>query len=68
MDDDRIKRVYNLEIKKDLHEIKVDKDKFIKAIREGLGEDINSFQTYVKKEPSLYQKLKQRINRIFRVL
>jgi hypothetical protein len=65
---DRLTRVYDKEIKKDLAEIHLDKQKFIKEMRNGLGEKINTFETYVKKEPSRFQKLKMKIKRIFKAL
>lgn len=68
MDNDRVKKVYDLEIKRDLIEIETDKQKFIREMKGGLGKKINSFDTYVKKEPNAFQRLKQKINRIFNAI
>ena len=43
-------------------------EKFAKTIKSGLGEKINDYRTYIKPEPSFLQKLKTKINKVFKYI
>ena len=58
------KELFKREIKRDLDDIKYDKTKFIQEIKNGLGDKINDFNTYIKPEPTLFQKMKQKVSKI----
>ena len=68
MIDDRLLNGYDKEIKRDLIEIEVEKQKFINSIKNGLGSQINDFDTYVKPEPTLFQRFKMKVNKIFKAI
>jgi hypothetical protein len=71
MEDKNIKKaidVYEREIKKDVMEVEIDKNKFIKQIKNGLGDKINDINTYIKKEPSTFEKLKRKIKNFFKYI
>jgi hypothetical protein len=71
MEDKNIKKaidVYEREIKKDVMEVEIDKNKFINQIKNGLGNKINDINTYIKKEPSTYEKLKSKIKNFFKYI
>jgi hypothetical protein len=61
-------KVYEKEVWKDQIEIETEKEKFANAIKSGLGEKINDYRTYIKPEPSFLQKLKTKINKIFKYI
>lgn len=64
----RVYKVYNREISKDLTDIERDKQKFIKQMKEGLGNQINDIGTYIKPEPSFFDKLKAKFKRAMKAL
>lgn len=71
MEDKNIKKaidVYEREIKKDVMEVEIDKNKFINQIKNGLGNKINDINTYIKKEPSTFEKLKSKIKNFFKYI
>jgi hypothetical protein len=71
MEDKNIKKaidVYEREIKKDVMEVEIDKNKFINQIKNGLGDKINDINTYIKKEPSTFEKLKRKIKNFFKYI
>ena len=71
MDDKNIKKaidVYEREIRKDVMEVEIDKNKFINQIKNGLGDKINDINTYIKKEPSTFEKLKNKIKNFFKYI
>jgi hypothetical protein len=68
MKDDRAYKTYEKEISKDLKEIEKHKSDYIKMIKNGLGNEINSFDSYIKKEPSKWVKFKNFISKIFKHL
>jgi hypothetical protein len=71
MEDKNIKKaieVYEREIKKDVMEVEIDKNKFIKQIKNGLGDKINDINTYIKKEPNTFEKLKIKIKNFFKYI
>lgn len=71
MEDKNIKKaidVYEREIKKDVMEVEIDKNKFINQIKNGLGDKINDINTYIKKEPSTFEKLKNKIKNFFKYI
>lgn len=59
---------YNRELRKDHIEIQIDKQKFAKQVKNGLGAQMSDYNTYIKKEPSLYQRIKAKINRFFKYI
>ena len=68
MNDDRAYRGYLKEINKDISDIEKHKTNYAKQVRNGLGKHINDFNSYIKKEPSVFAKFKGFIARIFRHL
>lgn len=68
MKDDRAYKGYEREIKKDELEIERHKINFIKEIKGGLGEKINDINSYVKKEPSKWDKFKSFIIKVFKYI
>ena len=71
MEDKNIKKaidVYEREIRKDVMEVEIDKNKFINQIKNGLGDKINDINTYIKKEPSTFEKLKSKIKNFFKYI
>ena len=71
MEDKNIKKaidVYEREIKKDVMEVEIDKNKFINQIKNGLGNKINDINTSIKKEPSTFEKLKSKIKNFFKYI
>ena len=60
--------IYEKEIKKDIVEIENDKNKFIDQMKRGLGTKINDYGTYIKKEPTWYEKLKNKIKHFFKYI
>lgn len=59
---------YDKEIRKDHIETEIEKQKFAKQIKNGLGKKISDYNTYIKKEPSFLQKFKTKIRRFFRYI
>jgi hypothetical protein len=49
-------------------EVEIDKNKFINQIKNGLGDKINDINTYIKKEPSTFEKLKNKIKIFFKYI
>ena len=62
------KALLDREIGRDLLEIRIHRDKFIKEMKNGLGDDINDIRSYIKPEPTFFQKLKTKIKRIMRAI
>lgn len=56
------------EQKVDHQRLEADKKKFINQIKGELGRQMNSFDTYVKKEPTALQKFTAKIKRLFKYL
>ena len=61
-------KVYEKEVWKDQIEIETEKENFAKVIKSGLGDKINDYNTYIKPEPSFLQKLKTKINKVFKYI
>lgn len=59
---------YEKEIEKDIKEIDINKNKFISVIKNGLGEQLNNFETYIKPESSRWDKIKNKVNKVFKSL
>ena len=59
---------YDKEIRKDHIEVEIEKQKFVKQMKNGLGEKISDYNTYIKKEPSFLQKFKTKLRRFFRYI
>jgi len=68
MNTDRVYSVYEKEIQKDKHDIEREKEKFVNAIKNGLGEKINDINTYIKPEVTLLGKIKNKLVNIFKYL
>lgn len=67
-DTQRLLDAYNRELRKDYIENEVAKQKFAKQLKNGLGEKLSDINTYIKKEPSFYEKIKMKISRFFKYL
>jgi|688.fasta_scaffold326270_3 glycine cleavage system H lipoate-binding protein len=59
---------FDKEIRKDHIENEIEKQKFAKQMKSGLGEKISDYNTYIKKEPSFLQKFKTKLRRFFRYI
>ncbi len=64
----RAKSLYDREISKDMAEIQIHKDKFIKEMKSGLGEMVNDIESYKKPSPSFFKVLSTKIKKIFNAL
>ena len=60
--------IYERELKRDRMEIDAEKKKFADKIKNGLGDKINDFNTYIKQEPSLAFKIREKIKRFFKYI
>lgn len=65
---DRVYSVYEQQIKKDNEFIEKEKYKFIYEVKNGLGKKLSDVNSYIKKDPSIFQKIKNKIIKIFRYL
>lgn len=65
---DRLYKIYEKEITKDMAEIAKEKQKFISEIKGGLGNEIKNINNYIKKEPSWFDRIKIRLSNIFKYL
>ena len=54
--------------RKDHIENEIDKKNFAKMVKNGIGQKMNDFNTYIKPEPSFFTRLKTKILRIFKYL
>ena len=68
MADDRLYKTFEKEINKDKFEIEKAKKAYADAVKNGLGNEINDFNNYVKKEPSRWVKIKNFISKVFRYI
>lgn len=59
---------YNRELRKDHIDVEIEKNKFVKEIKGGLGERLIDYRSYIKREPSAFQKIKTKIKRFFRYI
>lgn len=66
--DDRALKSLEKEISKDISDIEKQKISYANQVRNGLGKDINNINSYIKKEPSKYQKLKNFISKVFKYI
>ena len=68
MEDDRVYKTYIKEINKDLTDIDKAKKVYAKEVKESIGREINDINSYIKKEPSFFSKVKSFISKVFRHL
>lgn len=68
MNDDRAYKTYLREINKDLNDIDRTKKMYAKEVKESIGSEINNINSYIKKEPSFFAKIKSFISKVFRHL
>ena len=68
INDDRAFKSFEREIKKDLNELDMAKKNYANSVKESIGREINDFNSYIKKEPSFFVKIKNFISRVFRHL
>lgn len=54
--------------RKDIIETEIDKQKFANLVKNGVGEKINDFNSYIKPKPSIISRIKAKILRIFKYL
>lgn len=66
--DDRAYRSFEKEISKDLSDIEKHKINYAKQVKNGLGEQINDFNSYIKKEPTRWMRFKNFISKIFKYI
>jgi expansin (peptidoglycan-binding protein) len=66
MIDDRAYNSYKKEIVKDNVEINQHKKNYADLVKTTLGSEINNFNSYIKKEPSKWVKIKNYISKVFK--
>jgi hypothetical protein len=49
-------------------EIEVGKEKFVRQLKNGLGDKLLDINSYIKKEPSVFQKIKIKLSKFFRYI
>lgn len=55
---------YKSEIQRDLHNIDKEKNRYIKQVKSGLGEELKNFNSYIKPTPSRWKMFKNKVKRI----
>lgn len=64
--DDRAYKSFEKEISKDLVEIERHKIDYANQVKNGLGKKINDFNSYIKKEPSKWERFKNFVSKVFK--
>lgn len=64
----RVLEAYNRELRKDHIENEIEKQKFARQLKNGLGEKLSDVNTYIKKEPSIFKKIKTKLSKFFRYI
>lgn len=64
----RVLEAYKREIHKDHIENEIEKQKFARQLKNGLGEKLSDVNTYIKKEPSIFKKIKTKLSKFFRYI
>lgn len=64
--DDRAYKSFEKEISKDIVEIERHKIDYANQVRNGLGSKINDFNSYIKKEPSRWERFKNFVSKVFK--
>jgi hypothetical protein len=64
--DDRAYKSFEKEISKDLVEIERHKIDYANQVKNGLGKKINDFNSYIKKEPSRWERFKNFVSKVFK--
>lgn len=64
--DDRAYKTFEKEIQKDRIEIEKHKSDYANQVRNGLGRKINDINSYIKQEPSRWQKFKNFVSKVFK--
>lgn len=68
MDIKKIYDTYEREIKKDIKDVEIDKIRFIKEIKSGLGDKIKNPDTYKKPRLTLWGKIKLKLGKVLKYL
>ena len=64
----RVLDAYKKEIRKAHIDNEIEKQKFARELKNGLGEKLLDINTYIKKEPSIFQKIKRKMLKIFKYI
>lgn len=64
----RVLEAYKRELRKDHIENEIEKQKFARQLKNGLGEKLSDVNTYIKKEPSIFKKIKTKLSKFFRYI
>lgn len=67
-DVNRVLEAYKKEIRKSHIDNEIEKQKFVKQLKNGLGDKLSDINTYIKKEPSFFEKIKIKISKFFKYL
>lgn len=59
---------YKRELRKSHIDNEIEKQKFAKQLKNGLGDKISDINTYIKNEPSIFKKIKTKISKFFRYI
>jgi predicted N-formylglutamate amidohydrolase len=62
----RVLEAYQREIRKDHINNEIEKQKFARQLKNGLGDKLSDINTYIKKEPSIFEKIKTRLSKFFK--
>jgi predicted N-formylglutamate amidohydrolase len=64
----RVLEAYQREIRKDHINNEIEKQKFARQLKNGLGDKLSDINTYIKKEPSIFEKIKTRLSKFFKYI
>jgi hypothetical protein len=64
----RVLDAYKKEIRKSHIDNEIEKQKFVRELKNGLGEKLLDINTYIKKEPSVFHKIKSKILKFFKYI
>ena len=64
--DDRAYKSFEKEISKDIIQIEKHKADYVKHVKNWLGRKINDFNSYIKKEPSRWERFKNFVSKVFK--
>jgi hypothetical protein len=64
----RLNESFNRELNKDLYLLNLEKEKFINQIKNGLGDKLSDYNTYIKRQPTFLTRIKNKIIKLFKYI
>jgi hypothetical protein len=64
----KVLEAYKRELHKSHIDSEIQKQKFANQLKNGLGDKISDINTYIKKEPSFFKKIKTKITKFFKYI